>query len=476
MKDDSGEDYRESLTLTSEDKQEKDNYSNKRSSDSDLNGMFSATDNVVYQTEENLLNSDEKISFFGISNDSQISVIINIVSSAIGGSCFNFPSILDILGLPCTLVVFTLIMISIYYTIDLLRSFVVDTRYFSFALISEKILGSIWMKIYVISSLIFYLSIEINYISEIYSIVSKMVGISGNDYIKIIIYFILTLLFEIFICSYTSNIKKIHIFSFLSIIFFLIILITVIILGILNLSSEENKLEYSSFITPNIDNNLELFFIINSFSIEYIYGYSYHSSFPTLLGNFQNHIEEENTKNVHIISFIIISISYLLMTFFGYLLKSKVPEILFIDDESFQENTPLKIIFKLILCLFLFIVISLRFIVIRDNYTSLFGKQKIAYTKDLIATSICLIFCNIITYFTSENKLGYNIISYFIQLFGGIFGIIICYFLPVINYIGVNGKRKIKSIIGYILTIFFLIVGIISVFHSVHGIFFSDKY
>ena len=183
MKDDSGEDYRESLTLTSEDKQEKDNYSNKRSSVSDLNGMFSATDNVVYQTEENLLISDEKISFFGISNDSQISVIINIVSSAIGGSCFNFPSILDILGLPCTLVVFTLIMISIYYTIDLLRSFVVDTRYFSFALISEKILGSIWMKIYVICSLIFYLSIEINYISEIYSIVSKMIGISGNDYV-----------------------------------------------------------------------------------------------------------------------------------------------------------------------------------------------------------------------------------------------------------------------------------------------------
>lgn len=453
---------------------ESDSNSNKRSSDSDIKGIFST--NLLIQTEENLMNSDEKISFFGISSNSQISIIINIVCSAIGGSCFNFPFIIEKLGLPLTLIIFILVMISIYYTIDLLRRFIIDTKYFSFALMTEKIIGTNWMKVYVICSLIFYLSIEINYISEIFTIISKLVGISGKeDYIKIIVYFIVTIIFEVFICSYSSNIKKVHIISFFAFICFLVILISVISLGLINLSIEKDKLSYENLIATDTDNNLDLFFFINSYSIVYIYGYSYHSSFPTLLGNFQNNLDEKNSKNVQIISFIIIGISYLLITFFGYLLKSDVPEILFIKDESIESNV-FEIIFKIIICLFEFTVISLRFIVIRDNYTTLFGKENMSFIKDLFITTIILISCNIAAYFTNENEIGFNILSNFMQLFGGIFGVIICYALPVIIYIGANGRRKVKSIIGYILTGIFLFVGIVSVCHSVYGIFHNNDY
>ena len=453
---------------------ESDSNSNKRSSDSDIKGIFST--NLLIQTEENLMNSDEKISFFGISSNNQISIIINIVCSAIGGSCFNFPFIIEKLGLPLTLIIFILVMISIYYTIDLLRRFIIDTKYFSFALMTEKIIGTNWMKVYVICSLIFYLSIEINYISEIFTIISKLVGISGKeDYIKIIVYFIVTIIFEVFICSYSSNIKKVHIISFFAFICFLVILISVISLGLINLSIEKDKLSYENLIATDTDNNLDLFFFINSYSIVYIYGYSYHSSFPTLLGNFQNNLDEKNSKNVQIISFIIIGISYLLITFFGYLLKSDVPEILFIKDESIESNV-FEIIFKIIICLFEFTVISLRFIVIRDNYTTLFGKENMSFIKDLITTTMILIFCNIAAYFTNENEIGFNILSNFMQLFGGIFGVIICYALPVIIYIGANGRRKVKSIIGYILTGIFLFVGIVSVCHSVYGIFHNNDY
>ena len=453
---------------------ESDSNSNKRSSDSDIKGIFST--NLLIQTEENLMNSDEKISFFGISSNNQISIIINIVCSAIGGSCFNFPFIIEKLGLPLTLIIFILVMISIYYTIDLLRRFIIDTKYFSFALMTEKIIGTNWMKVYVICSLIFYLSIEINYISEIFTIISKLVGISGKeDYIKIIVYFIVTIIFEVFICSYSSNIKKVHIISFFAFICFLVILISVISLGLINLSIEKDKLSYENLIATDTDNNLDLFFFINSYSIVYIYGYSYHSSFPTLLGNFQNNLDEKNSKNVQIISFIIIGISYLLITFFGYLLKSDVPEILFIKDESIESNV-FEIIFKIIICLFEFTVISLRFIVIRDNYTTLFGKENMSFIKDLFITTIILISCNIAAYFTNENEIGFNILSNFMQLFGGIFGVIICYALPVIIYIGANGRRKVKSIIGYILTGIFLFVGIVSVCHSVYGIFHNNDY
>jgi hypothetical protein len=468
--DDSNEEYHN----TNVEVVENDTNSNKRSSDSDMKGIFST--NLLIQTEENLINSDEKISFLGISSDSQISIIINIICSAIGGSCFNFPFIIEKLGLPLTLIIFILVMISIYYTIDLLRRFIIDTKYFSFALMTEKIIGSNWMKVYVICSLILYLSIEINYISEIFTIVSKLIGISGkNDYIKIIVYFIITILFEVFICSYSSNIKKIHIISFFSIIFFLVILISVIVLGLINLANEAEKLSYENLIATDTDNNLDLFLFINSYSIVYIYGYSYHCSFPTLLGNFQNNLDEKNSRNVQIISFIIIGISYLLITFFGYLVKSDVPEILFIKDESL-ENTVFQIIFKIIICLFEFTVISLRFIVIRDNFTTLFGKQNMTFIKDLITTFIILLFCNIVAYLTNENEIGFSILSNFMQLFGGIFGVIICYALPVIIYIGANGRRKVKSIIGYILTGIFLFVGIVSVCHSVYGIFHNNDY
>ena len=79
-------------------------------------------------------------------------------------------------------------------------------------------------------------------------------------------------------------------------------------------------------------------------------------------------------------------------------------------------------------------------------------------------------------FLTNENEIGFNILSNFMQLFGGIFGVIICYVLPVIIYIGAHGRRKVKSIIGFILTGIFLFVGIVSVCHSVYGIFHKNDY
>ena len=113
---------------------------------------------------------------------------------------------------------------------------------------------------------------------------------------------------------------------------------------------------------------------------------------------------------------------------------------------------------------------------IRDNYTTLFGKNNMTFIKDLITTFIILLFCNIVAYLTNENEIGFSILSNFMQLFGGIFGVIICYVLPVIIYIGANGRRKVKSIIGYILTGIFLFVGIVSVCHSVYGIYHNNNY
>ena len=227
-------------------------------------------------------------------------------------------------------------------------------------------------------------------------------------------------------------------------------------------------------IATGTDNNLDLFIFINSYSIIFIYGFSFHSSLPILLGNTKQ-LDSKNSKNVQIISFIIISISYLLITFFGYLVKSDVPEILFINDESL-ENTAFQIIFKIIICLFEFSVISLRFIVIRDNYTILFGVHKMNFMCDLNITYLIILFSNVAAYFTNEKNLGFNIISNFMQLFGGIFGVFNCYTLPVIIYSNINGSRNAKSIIGSFLAGIFLLMGIASICHSVYGIIHRNDY
>ena len=59
------------------------------------------------------------------------------------------------------------------------------------------------------------------------------------------------------------------------------------------------------------------------------------------------------------------------------------------------------------------------------------------------------------------------------RAFGGMFGIIISFYLPIVNYISVNGKKKIRSWIGYIITGFFLIIGCLSTAYSIYQIIFG---
>ena len=62
-----------------------------------------------------------------------------------------------------------------------------------------------------------------------------------------------------------------------------------------------------------------------------------------------------------------------------------------------------------------------------------------------------------------------------IQAFGGIFGVIISFCLPVVNYISINGKKKIKSLIGYVITGFFGIVGIFSAIYTFYQLIFGKE-
>ena len=154
------------------------------------------------------------------------------------------------------------------------------------------------------------------------------------------------------------------------------------------------------------------------------------------------------------------------MTLFGYLMDYNLYEIL--SSKDIKVGKIQIIIFKIIVCLFLFLTIPLRFVVIRDNYTSLINqKENLSFKIDLLLVCICIIFCNLIAYFTNVSSNQYNIFMDFIEIFVGIFGVIINFVLPVVLYVSANGMWKVKSIIGYVIAGIFCLIGALSVGYSI---------
>ena len=91
-------------------------------------------------------------------------------------------------------------------------------------------------------------------------------------------------------------------------------------------------------------------------------------------------------------------------------------------------------------------------------------KQKIVFfIKDLLIRWYAILCASIQE--LEQNKLSHN---------EQLFGVIISFCLPVINYISVNGKRKIKSMIGYVMTAFFVIVGFFSLSYAFYKIVVGD--
>ena len=169
MSYDSNEDYNTGF-------REEENNNNTNNNTNKPRDSSNASDNIVFKNDDDDLmvkegesSEEQRVSYFGIFSDTTFSSIINITSSAIGGGCLHFSSILSTIGLPLTVIIFLFVSLCIYYTIDLLRYFVVDTKFFSFALMTNEILGKNWLRVYTISSLIFYISGEINYLSTIYN-------------------------------------------------------------------------------------------------------------------------------------------------------------------------------------------------------------------------------------------------------------------------------------------------------------------
>jgi amino acid permease len=431
-------------------------------------------DNIIFQ-EESSENKNNRANYKG-GSDSELTCILNIIVSTIGAGAYSLPYVMYQGGIIVSLLLLILVSLASYYSLDLLRSFVVDTKFFSFALMTETILGPKWLKTYAFCSFTLYTSIEVGYLRSIYIYTKGMINLKSH--LSIFFYFVISIIIEIIVCLNGTRIANLRFLSIIIISCFSLMLVSLIIVSIAanifgNVKEKftSNNLFFPGVYPPNCLNRM---FHMSLYIMIYNFCYSYHSTFPTILGNLKG-VTQAKTKRVHFISFTCVFSAYILITFFGFIFTDDVPNELFQDnDELFQGIwAALRNPFRFILILFLLFLLPIRFIVLRDNYITLIGKKKMTFKKETIIIAIFTIICNIIVFSVTEfeDSLKELQIKSVLQAFGGIFGVIISFCLPVVNYVSINGKRKLKSIIGYVILVIFVWIGVFSTGHSFYYIF-----
>ena len=426
--------------------------------------------------EQTPVNNNNNINSFGVStvtdsynntpkNTSFLTLneslcIINILASTLGVGSLVFPNILYQIGIITSLIIFIFVSISVYFTLDLLRRFVADSNSKSFSLITQQTLGKFWLKIYTISAFIFYMSCIINYLDTLYEFINSLTSNYFLNGWQKIVYFVCICFIEVILCVFTNKISTLHYLSLIVVFSFLIFIIFLIAQTIISIKNNEFK-SFSLFTLENGNNNKwQSFLFIMAKIIEFFYGYIYHSFIPTLLSGLPA-INNVTTKKVHNVSFSILVIIYILISVFGCSFYDK-DSYFILDNNSKLDNSGLVVILRCILILIFITLIPIRYIIIRDNYTILIG-QELSLFFEILITSICLIINNVIVGVAGNSK---EFISQLIHYFGGALGVFICFILPVIMFISINGKTQFKAILGYIITFVFVLIGFFSIFYN----------
>jgi len=429
---------------------------NLHSSSNNKNNNDNNVSEKLIESNEN--NNKNEFTFCSINLNGWFT-IINLVSGALGGGVLTFPNILKNIGIFNGIICYIFVSFSIYFSLDLLRRFVVDTKLYSYASITQATLGYIWLIAYAVSSFIVYMLSVSSYLKSLYNYtISIIPGIDKNNVANFFYYFI-TYIIEVILCIFTSNLSKIYILSTICFCIFFIILIKIIIESIYNMSTKEDVFNYvTAFTIQDGTNSWEKFLSIMSKINEFLFGFISHSTFPTLLNYFHSPNDDEKTRKINKIQLIILYTIYGLFTIFGLFCLSS-------EDKVIKKtlDNPGEYIINILFIIYLITLVPIRYIIIRDNYTSILKQDYLPAKYEIPTTCLCLLICNLIACFAKDNIVQ----TIFIQILSGIFGVFICFILPVINFVKLNDKSKIRSIIGYIISIIFLLIGIFSIIFSI---------
>ena len=138
---------------------------------------------------------------------------------------------------------------------------------------------------------------EVGYLSSIYIYVNGMYNL--ESVLSKILYFLVSIIVEIIICLYITRIANMHFLSIISILCFTVMLISLIIVSIVaNCNGDvSNKFTSHNLYFPDLFPNtiINKLLKVSSYLMVYVYGYSYHSTFPTLIGSLYN-VNNSTTK------------------------------------------------------------------------------------------------------------------------------------------------------------------------------------
>ena len=91
--------------------------------DDDSNNGYYNKNDINAPTEKKPKELEKKLTFLRFKGDNEFYGVVNLLASAIGSGCVTFPSLLQTAGIITSFIIFIIVSISIYFSLDLLRNF-----------------------------------------------------------------------------------------------------------------------------------------------------------------------------------------------------------------------------------------------------------------------------------------------------------------------------------------------------------------
>lgn len=387
---------------------------------------------------------------------------MSATAATFGTGCLTFPYIISTVGVIPGVIIFLLVSFSMLYTLHLLSQSSLNANIFNFGELTKKSVNNCCFIIYNVSTICFLIGAIMTY--ELTSYQFFMDIFSGFFYetkketIKwksAIIITVSCFCIQLPLCL----IKNLSQLKYTSI----VATVSIILVTIITLISFFCRMTFegvSWISSPQLSNSswfIQLTVITNAFVV-FMFGYLNHNGFLLVIKNLKNP-NEKRVNKVLFRSFLIECIFYLILGLSGYFINPYLTNEFFINESEDSTNRIIYIIAKAILIPCLQCLIPIRWNLLKESLASFFPSNEISSKVNLILTIVMLILMNYSLIFIDK-------VVDIIGFVGGIFGVMICYFLPLFIFVAIFGKTRFRSIVGYILLVFFGIIGIISTEHS----------
>ena len=181
------------------------------------------------------------------------------------------------------------------------------------------------------------------------------------------------------------------------------------------MSVETERFDYvTAFTIKNGNDSWEKFLSIMTALNNFLFGFISHSTFPTLLNSFSDPNNDLKTRKINRVQLIILYILYGLFTFFGlFCLNQNNPEEVILNKKNLDNVG--EYFFNVLVMIYLITLVPIRYIIIRDNYTSILKKDYLTGKYEILTTALCLLINNLITCFVGDSVIKTTFIHCEIQ-------------------------------------------------------------